>query len=246
MRSSRTCLVLQHAACEPAAAYQDELDRRGIPTSVVRLDREEQVPSWDRFAAVVAMGGPMSVNDESGFPWLAEEKRLIGEFVRGGGPFWGVCLGAQLLAASLGARVVEGPSPEVGVLPVRLEEEGRRDPIFSVLPPEFPALQWHNDTFELPQAGVALARSAAYRRQAFRWKRAYGLQFHLEASSDLVAEWAAIPDYADALNEALGPHPLPVLTSQLAEAEGSMRAGAVALFGRWLDIVVAPEGVAGR
>ncbi|HTU86380.1 MAG TPA: type 1 glutamine amidotransferase [Solirubrobacteraceae bacterium] len=87
--------------------------------------------------------------------------------VAGGMPVWGVCLGAQLLAASLGATVAPGPAPEVGVLAVQPTAAAASDPVFSVLPDEFRALQWHGDTFALPAGAVQLARSGAYEQQAF-------------------------------------------------------------------------------
>ena len=127
-------LVLQHIACEPPGVYEDVLDERGATLRRVELDEGEPLPDWRRFDAIVAMGGPMSVNDESELPWLAAEKQTIGEAVRAGTPFWGACLGVQLLAASLGARVYAGQEPEVGVMPVTLTDEARADPVFAGLP----------------------------------------------------------------------------------------------------------------
>ncbi|MGZ4202404.1 MAG: type 1 glutamine amidotransferase, partial [Thermoleophilaceae bacterium] len=120
-------LVLQHIACEPPGAYEDVLRERGAELHRVELDEGEPLPDWRGHDAIVAMGGPMSANDDAELPWLASEKALIREAVSAGTPFLGVCLGAQLLAASLGARVYAGPA-EVGVLPVALTEEGVRDP----------------------------------------------------------------------------------------------------------------------
>ena len=95
----------------------------------------------------------MSVNDEAVHPWLAGEKAWIAAAVRAGVPYFGACLGAQLLAASLGATVRSGDSPEVGVLPVTLTPEGLADPVMSRLGASFEALQWHGDTFDLPRGG---------------------------------------------------------------------------------------------
>ena len=98
-------LVLQHIDCEPPAAYGRELAERGIRCHTVELDAGEPLPDWRGYAAIIAMGGPMGAYDDQSLPWLAAEKRTIAQAVRSGMPFWGVCLGAQLLAASLGARV---------------------------------------------------------------------------------------------------------------------------------------------
>jgi GMP synthase-like glutamine amidotransferase len=111
-------LVLQHIACEPPGAYEDVLRDREVSIERVEVDAGEPIPDWREFDAIVAMGGPMSVNDP--FDWLATEKLVVAEAVRAGAPFFGACLGAQLLAASLGAAVYPGPAPEVGLLPVTL------------------------------------------------------------------------------------------------------------------------------
>lgn len=126
-------LVLQHIACEPPGVYEDVLLERGAEIERVELDEGQPLPAGS-FDAIVAMGGPMSVNDEDEHPWLREEKRAIAEAVHAGVPYWGACLGVQLLAASLGARVYPGPEPEVGLLPVTLTEEGRADPVLGCCP----------------------------------------------------------------------------------------------------------------
>jgi GMP synthase (glutamine-hydrolysing) len=230
-------LVLQHIACEPPGVYEDVLCERGAVIHRVELDEGDALPDWRVFDAIVAMGGPMSVNDEEELPWLRAEKALIAEAVRGGLPFFGACLGVQLLAASLGAVVGPGPAPEVGLLPVFLTEAAADDPVFSALPHEFPTLQWHGDTFSLPQGAVLLASSPAYRHQAFRWgRRAYGIQFHLEVSRAMAEEWAGVPAYADALERVLGPGAATALIQQLSERANEMQTHGRRLFERWLDL----------
>lgn len=98
-------LVLQHIACEPPGVYEDVLLELGAAITRIELDEGETLPDWRAFDAIIAMGGPMSVNDETEHPWLIAEKRLIRDAVTAGVPFWGACLGVQLLASSLGARV---------------------------------------------------------------------------------------------------------------------------------------------
>jgi GMP synthase (glutamine-hydrolysing) len=229
-------LVLQHIACEPPGVYEDVLRERGATIDRVEIDEGEQLPDRTGIAAIVCMGGPMSATDDAELPWLADEKAFIADAVRSGVPFWGVCLGVQLLAASLGARVYSGPAPEVGVLPVELTEAGRTDPVFSALPSEFLTLQWHGDTFDLPQGAVRLAGSPAYPNQAFRiGDSAYGVQFHIEVSADLAREWAAVPEYSAALERVLGPGALDNLIGRLDEHATDMFGHASRLFERWLD-----------
>jgi GMP synthase (glutamine-hydrolysing) len=231
-------LVLQHIACEPPGVYEDVLRERGAAIRRVELDEGEPLPDWRDADAIVAMGGPMSVNDEPTLGWLAGEKRAIGEAVRAGTPFWGACLGAQLLASSLGARVYPGPQPEIGLLPVGLTDAGRADPVMGGLPPELPTFQWHGDTFDVPDGGVLLAGSHAYPHQAFRYDRAYGVQFHLEVSAALAREWGAVPEYAQALERTLGPGSLSTLVDRLEERSAEILDLGRRMFGAWVDVMI--------
>jgi GMP synthase (glutamine-hydrolysing) len=231
-------LVLQHIACEPPGVYEDVLRARSVTLHRVEVDAGDELPDWREFSAIVAMGGPMSANDDAELPWLREEKQLIADAARAGMPFWGVCLGVQLLAASLGARVFAGDEPEVGVLPVELTEEGRRDPVFAALPTTLPVLQWHGDTFDLPEGAVRLLTNAAYENQAFRWgDAAYGVQFHLEVDEALGTEWATVPAYERSAEIALGPGGLDRILADFRAHAAEMQANARVLIGRWLDLV---------
>jgi GMP synthase (glutamine-hydrolysing) len=235
-------LVLQHIACEPPGVFEDVLLERGAAIHRVELDEGEPLPDRRGFDAIVAMGGPMSATDDAALPWLTDEKRLIAEAVAAGIPFWGVCLGVQLLAASLGARVYPGDVPEVGLLPVELTPEGRTDPVFAELPDGLVTLQWHGDTFDLPDGAIRLAGSPAYRNQAFRFKRAYGVQFHLEVSDEMAREWAGVPAYATSLERTLGPGSAAPFLASIEERSAEMRSHGRALFERFLDEVVVPAG----
>jgi GMP synthase (glutamine-hydrolysing) len=233
-------LVLQHIACEPPGVYEDVLLERGASIHRVELDEGDLLPDWRDFDLIVAMGGPMSVNDEREHPWLVDEKRLIREAVTAGAGFWGACLGVQLLASSLGARVHAGATPEVGVLPVTLTDEGAADAVLSGLPRELPTLQWHGDTFDLPDGAVRLAGSPAYPNQAFRWGRAaYGVQFHLEVTGGMAREWAQVPAYVDSLERTLGPGSAEQLFADFDAASATMQDHARTMFERWVDVATA-------
>lgn len=230
-------LVLQHIACEPPGAYEDVLRERGATIHRVELDEHDPLPDWRGFEAIIAMGGPMSVNDEERLPWLRDEKALINNAVRAGVPFFGACLGAQLLSASLGGIVFQGPKPEVGLLPVFLTPEAASDPVFTGIPREMLTFQWHGDTFSLPSGSVLLASSPAFPHQAFRWgARAYGVQFHLEVSLDMAREWLQVPEYAKSLNDSLGPGSAATLIDQFGKREERLRGQGRRLFERWLDL----------
>lgn len=238
MTSALDVVVLQHIACEPPGVYEDVLLEREASIERIELDAGEPLPTRRDFDAVIAMGGPMSVNDETRHTWLADEKRFVAEVVRSGTPFWGVCLGVQLLAASLGARVYPGREPEVGLLPVELTADGHEDPVFAGLGVGVATLQWHGETFDLPAGAVRLAGSPAYPNQAFRLGAAYGVQFHLEVTPEMAREWADVPEYAASLERTLGPDGAAEFLSAIESRSAAMLAHGRALFERWLDRVV--------
>src|SRR5262245_7750711 len=177
-------LALEHLHSNPVGVYGDVLLRRGIQVHRVRLDLGEALPDWREYDLLVVMGGGMSVYEEDAHPWLAAEKRAIRKAVAAGCPYFGVCLGSQLLASALGSRVFRGPEPELGVNPIFLCEAARRDPVFRAFPPDVEVFEWHSDTFDLPEGAVRLARSSRYENQAFRvGSTAYAIQCHLRPRS---------------------------------------------------------------
>jgi GMP synthase-like glutamine amidotransferase len=151
----------------------------------------EALPRLEQLRGLVVMGGPMGVSDTAAHPYLAGELELLASAVAADLPVLGVCLGAQLLAAALGARVYRGAQAEIGPGTVTLSEEGRADPVLGAAGRvELPVVHWHQDTFELPGGAVRLAGSDLYPNQAFRvGARAYGLQFHVEVDPALAEGW---------------------------------------------------------
>jgi len=242
VRNGAAILVLQHIACEPPGAYEDVMLERGARLHRVELDEGEPLPDWREFDGMVVMGGPMGACDDADHPWLVAERGAIAEAVRAGLPFFGACLGSQLLAASLGARVYTGATPEVGVLDVELTDAGRDDPVLGDLPASFATLQWHSDSFELPAGAVGLASSPAYANQAFRvGASAYAVQFHVEVTSGMAAEWARVPDYARALEQVRGPGAFDRLLEAFEARREEMTGHARTLFSRWFELV--PDSV---
>jgi GMP synthase (glutamine-hydrolysing) len=232
---TRACVV-QHIRCEPPGIFADLLRARGIGIDTVEIDEGDELPDWQDVDLVVAMGGPMGAYDEVDHSWLAGEKQWIAQAARAGKPYLGVCLGAQLLAASLGAKVSTGPAPEVGVLAVTLTAEGQQDPVFCALGESFPALQWHGDTFDVPAGGVHLGSSAAYRNQAFRFGEvAYAVQFHVEVTDHMLNEWQHVPAYRESARSALGEFGFESLARAFESGRSSMAASATRLFSSWLD-----------
>lgn len=178
---------LQHVPFEGLGAIGPWLDAAGYETTRTSLWESTAFPDPASLDLLIAMGGPMSVNDEETHRWLAAEKRFIGAAIRAGTPVLGICLGAQLIAAAMGARVQRAPEREIGWFPVRAEEVAPEASAFR-LPPVTDAFHWHGETFDLPAGAVRLASSAACRNQAFQLGRSViGLQFHPEVTPAAVS-----------------------------------------------------------
>ncbi len=179
----------QHVAFEGLGSIEPWLLGRGHQLSVTRFQHWQsqggsaELPDLDAIEGLIAMGGPMGVNDEDRYPWLVEEKRCIRAAIERGLPVLGICLGAQLIASALGARVFRNPEPEIGWFAV--EGLGAPSSARFRFPRSLPVFHWHGETFDLPPGAEPLARSAACALQAFQLHgRVYGLQFHLEMTPE--------------------------------------------------------------
>lgn len=231
-------LVLQHAREEHPGAFRRFLAEDGHAWVAVELDAGEPLPPLDGFDALWVMGGPMDVWEEAEHPWLAAEKAFIRAAVAERGlPFFGLCLGHQLLAEALGGAVGRAGTPEVGVMPVVLTEAGAGGVLFDGLPERFDCLQWHGaEITALPPGAELLAASPACAVQAMRWgPRAHSVQFHLEVEPDTVDNWAAIPAYAAALDRALGPGAVDRLRADCAARMDGFGATAERVYVNWLQ-----------
>ena len=177
--------VLQHVPFEGIGSIERWLADRDAHTRYTRFYESFELPDPRHVDLVIAMGGPMSVNDEREHPWLASEKEFIRQSIGLGLPVIGICLGAQLIANALGARVYPGRHTEIGWFPVEaVDTDGD---VFR-LPSGLPVFHWHGETFDLPAGAVRLAGSEACENQAFQIGRnIVGLQFHLETTPESVA-----------------------------------------------------------
>ncbi len=177
--------VLQHVPFEGLGSITAWLEQRGATTSWTRFYESQQLPDLSEVDFVIALGGPMSINDETELPWLVEEKRFIAEAIFSGKAVLGICLGAQLIANALGARVYPNSHKEIGWFDIARTSD--RKECFQ-FPEATTVFHWHGETFDLPRGAIKLASSVACENQAFQiGANVIGLQFHLETTPESAA-----------------------------------------------------------
>jgi len=189
-------LIIKNVFSEGPGTIEEHLHANGIPFSLVDLSIGDTAPELETFTHLVVMGGPMAVYEMYKHAFLVNEALLLDRAIRAGKSVLGVCLGAQMLAHVLGARVYPGSKKEIGWYEVALTPDGMKDAVLSKLtvPGRNAAqvFQWHGDTFDLPRGAVRLASSDLYPNQAFRsGERVYALQFHIEVTPGIVRDWLA-------------------------------------------------------
>ena len=175
--------IFQHVAFEGIGSMQSWLEAKNASVNTTHFYKPNAaLPALDDLDLLIVMGGPMSVNDEAKLPWLIAEKAFIRQAIAHGTAVLGVCLGAQLIASALGAKVYAGKQKEIGwfnIEAVPLDCEAFRFPGCAKV------FHWHGETFDLPSGAIRLAQSAACENQAFQIGRnAIGLQFHLETTPE--------------------------------------------------------------
>jgi GMP synthase (glutamine-hydrolysing) len=221
----RKVLAFQHVPWETPGLIRTAVEEAGHTMEILHpLDRARAAAVYEESAALIVMGGPMSANDD--LDYLREEMRLIERALADVKPVLGVCLGAQLLAKTLGARVYPNRVKEIGWGSVRLTPAAATDPLFRGLPDVVEALHWHGETFDSPAGTQHLASSDLCVNQAFRAGRnAWGLQFHIEATREMIQNWLAEPLMCADLAFAPGP----------VEARAGSREIARTVFDRWVS-----------
>jgi GMP synthase-like glutamine amidotransferase len=228
--SSTRVLVITHVEHEGPGVFGELLQTAGAETRFARLHLGDALPDPGELDAVLAMGGPMNVHEEERYPFLREETLFLQAAAARDLPVLGICLGAQMIAKAAGAAVTKNPVEELGWGTVELTDAGLADPLFRELPGVLPVFQWHGDTFAVPEGGALLATGTGCHNQAFRFRRSYGLQFHLEADRALLAQWfAGKAAEADILRR----------SDKLAPAAGRF---ARVLFANFLEIARRPAG----
>jgi GMP synthase (glutamine-hydrolysing) len=176
-------LVVQNTRIESSGYLGELLSRDGFDITSINA-KHETIPN-QKFSLVVILGAPESANDD--FPYLIEEQELIKNSVNDDIPVLGICLGSQLIAKTFGAKIYSGPKKEIGFYnDLKISSDST---FFSGFQNPFTVFHWHGDTFDLPQGALRLASSEHYPNQAFQYKSAIGLQFHLEVNEEMVNLW---------------------------------------------------------
>jgi GMP synthase-like glutamine amidotransferase len=191
-------LILKNVESEGPGTLEDFFVQADIPYTISDLSKEDAPPAAG-FDTLIMLGGPMSVNDEKEYPYLTNEMKMAEQFMKSGKKVFGVCLGAQLMAKALGARVYPGPEKEIGWYDIELTDGGIRDRMMGKLAVHprggdfwrrFKVFHWHGETFDIPEGAERLAGSELYPNQAFRYGgNAYAFQFHIEVSKQMIFEW---------------------------------------------------------
>jgi GMP synthase (glutamine-hydrolysing) len=199
-------LVCQHVAFEILGTLDPLLRDAGFRIRYVNFGRDVHLrPALEGYQGLIVLGGPMNVDQFEAYPHLRTEVELIESAMKQNMPVLGICLGAQLIAKALGARVRQNPVKEIGWYDLSPTEAGGKDPLLGHLASSEKIFQWHGDTFDNPGGSVHLARSASCENQAFRYgTNVYGFQFHLEVDEPLIKRWLQVPVHQRELEKVRG------------------------------------------
>lgn len=174
---------LQHVPFEDIGSLTQDVIAKGHSLTTTHWYKGDSAPALDSVDVLIVMGGPMGVYDDDIYPWLAEEKVLIAAAIAAGKKIMGICLGAQLIACVLGAKVTRNAHREIGWFPLQIAAEASNHPIAKLLAECNQVFHWHGDTFEIPAQAQLLASSQACAHQAYVIdNQVYAFQFHLETT----------------------------------------------------------------
>lgn len=197
-------LALQFVWDDPPGYLSEIMQEHAITCDIVNVE-ESPVPDPTTYDALLAMGGPQHVGHNDSYPYLVGVTRAIRHAVQQEVPYLGLCLGGQLLASAMGARVKKHTSPSIGFYEVQFTEEGKKDPLFKGLPGYQQVIHWHEDTFDIPVGAVQLATNPHTQNQTFRYGRnAYGTQFHIELTPAMLDTWLHYPEYRQEIVNSVG------------------------------------------
>lgn len=238
MSATRVAWVIRHLAFEDLGSLAPLFAERGLEIRYLEagVDSLAGLSRAGKGDLLVVLGGPIGVYETAAYPWLEEEIQAIGNWLRQGRATLGICLGAQLMAAALGARVYPGHGKEIGWLPLALTAAGKESSVRHLAGELTDMLHWHGDTFDLPEGATLLASSALYPNQVYAWgEKALAFQCHPEFDHLRVEQW--LIGHAGELNATgMDLHAL----RQQSRAKGErLTQQARACLAEWLDMELA-------
>ena len=234
--------VFQHVAAEPLGTLDRLIRARGHRIRFINFDRHPDAqPRMDQYDGLILLGGPMNMEESDRYPHLNAEARAVEQALAQDKPVLGICLGAQIVAHTLGARVFRSEQSEIGWYPVLPTAAAASDEVLNALSAPQPIFQWHGCTFDLPADGQLLASSAICQNQAFRYgSNTYGFQFHLEMDQPLIQRWLSIPHYLDDL-QSNGLQSVEQIETQTRTNIQPLMQLADQVFNRFLNLIGAPS-----
>jgi len=186
----KSATVIRHIAFEDLGTLEIALEKQGYTIKYLEAGVDDLTNIAPTEDMLIILGGPIGAYDEQDYPFLVDELRLLEQRLKADLPTLGICLGAQLMARALGARVYPGGQKEIGWSNIQLSEAGKNSPLVNLDVENTPVLHWHGDTFDLPEGATRLASSSLYENQAFSYGKAtMGLQFHPEVTRTGLERW---------------------------------------------------------
>ncbi|MBI3581387.1 MAG: type 1 glutamine amidotransferase [Nitrospinae bacterium] len=216
-------LAVKNTGVEGPGSLAVYLEKKGCEITYADLEKGDKLPpSPEGYSLVMFMGGPMNVYEEDKYPFLRDELKFIERCLLNGTKMVGFCLGAQMFARALGAKVKKNHKKEIGWFDLRLTDDGAGEPLLKGLPKKFNVFQWHGDTFDIPAGAKLLASSELCANQAFVYRTALGLQFHLEVEGERdVREWSEL--YIDELKRERGDKGMELILSETRRGMPGLR-----------------------
>lgn len=234
----KSVVVFQHVPYEILGTFHPLLKKKGLRIKYINFSRHpDAVVDVQDYDGLIILGGPMGVYEADKFPHLKLEMEQIHRAITSQKPVLGICLGAQLIAATLGAEVKPAKKKEIGWFDIEMTDAAKSDPLFKNLDSKEKVFQWHGDNLSLPKGAVWLAQSPDCPYQAFRFEeKVYGFQFHLEVDEPMIERWLNVPSMRAELVQYAGEEAVETVKTTTHERIGRLKSVSDKLFSTYLDM----------